>query len=275
MGAMDGRRAIVTGAASGIGRATAHLLAREGARVLVVDLDGDGAEAVAHEIRAKGREAIAVRADVTRDADCRAAVDQAVEAFGGLDTLVNCAGVIRRANAVDLAEADWDLVMAVNVKSVYLMAHHAVPVMAGSAMAESASAATDDRGRRASDGQRRGGAIVNIGSGWGLKGGPDAVAYCASKGAVVNMTRAMAIDHGPQGIRVNCVCPGDTDTPMLRAEARQLGADEAAFLAESAERPLARLGTPDDVAQAILYLVSDASSWVTGTTLVVDGGGIA
>ncbi len=262
MGAMQDRRAIVTGGASGIGRATAHLLAREGARMLVVDLDGDGAEVVAREIRAEGAEAIAIRADVTLDADCRAAVERATEVFGGLDTLVNCAGVIRRANAVDLAEADWDLVMAVNVKSVYLMAHHAVP-----RMIESARGAMNAGGR--------GGAIVNVGSGWGLKGGPDAVAYCASKGAVVNMTRAMAIDHGPQGIRVNCVCPGDTDTPMLHAEARQLGLDEVAFLAESAERPLARLGTPDDIAQAILYLVSDASSWVTGSVLVVDGGGIA
>ncbi len=253
MGTLDGRRAIVTGGASGIGRATAAVLAGAGAAVCVVDLDLAGAEAVAAAIRERGGRAIAMRADVTRDADCRAAVERALDAFGGLDTLVNCAGVIRRANAVDLAEADWDRVMDVNAKSVYLMAHHAVPHLAAVG----------------------GGAIVNIGSGWGLKGGPDALAYCASKGAVVNMTRAMAIDHGPQGIRVTCVAPGDTDTPMLRAEARQLGVDEAAFLAESAERPLARLGTPDDIAQAVLYLVSDAAAWVTGTTLVVDGGGIA
>jgi NAD(P)-dependent dehydrogenase (short-subunit alcohol dehydrogenase family) len=117
--------------------------------------------------------------------------------------------------------------------------------------------------------------MVTFGSGWGLKGGPRAVSYCASKGAVVNLTRAMAIDHGPQNIRVNCVCPGDTDTPMLRGEARQLGIDEGTFLASSAERPLARLGTPEDIAQAVLYLVSDASAWVTGASLVVDGGGIA
>lgn len=253
MGAVDGRRAIVTGGASGIGRETVRVLAREGAQVLVVDVDRAGAEAVANEVRTEGGTARGVYANVSVEADCAAAVQQALEAFGGVDVLVNCAGIIRRANVVDLAVDDWDLVMAVNVKSVYLMARHAVPVMASGG----------------------GGAIVNLGSGWGLKGGPDAVSYCASKGAVVNMTRAMAIDHGPQGIRVNCVCPGDTDTPMLRAEARQLGIDEARFLAASADRPLARVGIPADIAQAILYLVSDAAAWVTGTTLVVDGGGIA
>jgi len=143
--------------------------------------------------------------------------------------------------------------MAVNVKAIYLVGRHAIPEMA--------------RGG--------GGTIVNIGSGWGLKGGPRAASYCASKGAVVNLTRAMAIDHGPQGIRVSCVCPGDTDTPLLRSEAAQLGEDVAEFLASSAERPIRRLGTPDDTARAVLYLASEAASWVTGTTLVVDGGGLA
>jgi NAD(P)-dependent dehydrogenase (short-subunit alcohol dehydrogenase family) len=253
MGTLGGRVAIVTGGASGIGRATAGLLAAEGASVAVVDVDGPGTERVAAAILATGGRALALPADVTRDADCRAAVEAAGDAFSRLDVLVNCAGIIRRADVVELGEDEWDRVMDVNVKSVYLMSRHAVPAMVAAG----------------------GGAIVNIGSGWGLKGGPRAVSYCASKGAVVNMTRAMAIDHGPQGIRVNCVCPGDTDTPLLRSEARQLGVDEAAFLAESAERPLARLGTPEDVARAVLYLVSDASSWVTGSILVVDGGGIA
>ena len=253
MGLVNGKRAIVTGGASGIGRGTAHLLAAEGARVLVLDVDGAGADAVATDIRGNGGDASAYCGDVTSQEDCRAAVDHAVDAFGGLDILVNCAGIIRRADVVHLEEDDWDLVMAVNVKSVYLMARQAVPVMVAGG----------------------GGVVVNLGSGWGLKGGPNAVSYCASKGAVVNMTRAMAIDHGPQGVRVNCLCPGDTDTPMLRAEARQLGVDEAEFLVTSAERPLARIGTPEDIAQAILFLVSDAASWVTGATLVVDGGGIA
>jgi len=120
-----------------------------------------------------------------------------------------------------------------------------------------------------------GGSIINTGSGWGLKGGDQAAAYCAAKAGVVNLTRGMAIDHGPAGIRVNCVCPGDTDTPLLRDEAKQLSRDEASFLVASAERPLNRLGTPQDIANAVLFLASGMSAWVTGSVLVVDGGGLA
>lgn len=121
----------------------------------------------------------------------------------------------------------------------------------------------------------RGGSIINIGSGWGLKGGPDAAAYCAAKGGIANLTRAMAIDHGPIGIRVNCVCPGDTDTPLLRSEAVQLGVDMDEFMREAAARPIRRVGTPDDIANAVLFFASPMSTWVTGATLVVDGGGLA
>jgi NAD(P)-dependent dehydrogenase (short-subunit alcohol dehydrogenase family) len=253
MGALDGRRAIVTGAASGIGRATALLLAEEGASVVIADLDDEELAGVAARIAAAGGRALAVRCDVTRDADCHALVEAATSRLGGLEIVVACAGIIRRADVVATTEEEWDRVMAVNVKGVYLLGHHAIPVLA--------------RGG--------GGAIVTIGSGWGHKGGPRAASYCASKAAVVNLTRAMAIDHGPQGIRVNCVSPGDTDTPLLRGEARQLGEDEEAFLAAAAERPLARLGTPEDIARAVLFLVSDAAAWITGATLLVDGGGLA
>ena len=121
-----------------------------------------------------------------------------------------------------------------------------------------------------------GGSIINTGSGWGLKGGDKAAAYCAVKGGIVNLTRAMAIDHGSQNIRVNSVNPGDTDTALLREEGRQLGHETQAFLKDSAKgRPLERLGTPEDIAKAVLFLASDLSSWVTGTAIVVDGGGIA
>ena len=253
MGVVEGKRAIVTGSGSGIGRATAQLLAAEGASVVVVDVDAVTGEAVAAGIRERGGHARFHRCDVTVSADCLAAVRTAVDVYGGLDILCNNAGIIRRADVVDTTEEEWARVMAVNVISVFLMSKHAIPVMAAGG----------------------GGAIVNTGSGWGLKGGDRAASYCASKGAVVNLTRAMAIDHGPQGIRVNCVCPGDTDTAMLRDEAQQLGASEASFLADAAARPLARIGVPEDIARAMLFLTSDASAWVTGSTLVVDGGGLA
>jgi NAD(P)-dependent dehydrogenase (short-subunit alcohol dehydrogenase family) len=253
MDTLKGKRALITGAASGIGRATALLFAREGAAVSVVDIDGEAGRAVARTIQQKGGRAIFVRADVTKAADCEKAVSKTVSTLGGLDILFNNAGVIRRATVVDLSESEWDQVMAVNVKSAFLLSKYAIPVMA----------------------EAGGGVIINTASGWGLVGGPRAASYCASKGAVVQLTKAIAIDHGPQNIRVNCICPGDTDTPMLRSEAEQLGESLDRFLAQAADRPLRRIGTPEDIAQAVLYLASDAASYVTGTALVVDGGGLA
>lgn len=253
MGYLTGKRALVTGGASGIGRATALLFARQGAAVAIADLDEAGGKAVARQIRQEGGRAVFVRCDVSQAADCRRAVQQTVDELGGLDVLFNNAGIIRRATVLDTTEEEWDRVMAVNVRSIFLLCKYAIPVMA--------------RGG--------GGAIVNTGSGWGLVGGANAVAYCASKGAVVNMTRALAIDHGAQNVRVNCVCPGDTDTGMLRDEAQQLGTAEADFLAEAADRPLRRIGTPKDIARAVLYLASDDAAFVTGAVLVVDGGGLA
>ena len=253
MNALQGKTAIITGAASGIGRATSLLLAREGAAVTVVDIDESGGQAVADEIIASGGRTIFVQADVTRADDCQRVVKETVDAFHSIDILFNNAGIIRRADVLETTEDEWDRVMAVNVKSIFLMCKYVIPVMAAAG----------------------GGSIINTGSGWGLKGGPRAISYCASKGAVVNMTRALAIDHGPQNIRVNSVCPGDIDTPMLRNEARQLGQQESEFLAEAADRPLRRFGSPDEVAQAVLYLASDASNYVTGAALVVDGGGLA
>ena len=252
-GRLRGKVALITGAASGIGRASALLFAREGAAVAVVDVNEEAGREVAAAIMSSGGRAVFERADVTRAADCERAVRAAAKQFGALHILFNNAGIIRRASVLDLSEADWDRVMEVNVKSIFLMSKFAIPAMEKSG----------------------GGSIVNTASGWGLAAGPKAASYCASKGAVVLLTKAMAIDHGPQNIRVNCICPGDTDTAMLRNEAQQLGAAADRFLQEAAVRPLQRVGKPEEIAQAALYLASEAASFVTGTALVVDGGGLA
>ena len=250
---LAGKVALITGAASGIGRATALLFAREGASVVIADLNETAGQAVADEIVGNGGQAIFEQVDVTNASDCERVVQRALAKFRGLHILFNNAGVIRRASVLELTEEDWDRVIDVNVKSIFLLSRLVIPIMA----------------------QSGGGSIINMSSGWGLAGGARAAAYCASKGAVVLMTKAMAIDHGRQNIRVNCICPGDTDTNMLRNEAQQLGEPADRFLAESAARPLARVGRPEEIAQAALYLASDASSFVTGTALVVDGGGLA
>jgi NAD(P)-dependent dehydrogenase (short-subunit alcohol dehydrogenase family) len=253
MSILTNKVALVTGGASGIGRATAVLFAQEGASVAIADINPEGGRSAVAEIESAGGKAIFIPCNVTHADDCRNAVEKTVAAFGGLHILFNNAGIVRRADVLDTTEEEWDRVMAVNVKSVFLMSKYAIPHM------EKAD----------------GGCIINTSSGWGLKGGRNAVSYCASKGAVTNMTRAMAIDHGKQKIRVNAVCPGDTDTPMLRNEARQLGVSEDRFMAEAADRPLRRYAQPVEIAQAVLYLASDAASYVTGAALVVDGGGLA
>jgi NAD(P)-dependent dehydrogenase (short-subunit alcohol dehydrogenase family) len=252
-GVLTNKVALITGGASGIGRSTALLFAAEGAAVVIADLNEAAGREVEQQISSQGGRALFAPADVTRDQDCRRVAELALRNFGAIHVLFNNAGIIRRASVVELSEEDWDRVMNVNVKSMFLLCRQVIPLMA----------------------QSRGGSIINMASGWGLSGGPRAAAYCASKGAVVLLTKAMAVDHGPQNIRVNCICPGDTDTAMLRSEAQQLGEPAGQFLAEAARRPLGRLGKPEEIAQAALYLASDSSSFVTGTALVVDGGGLA
>lgn len=253
MNTLANKIAIITGGASGIGRATAVLFAQEGAAVAIVDINAEQGQSAVAEIEAAGGKAIFIPCNVTNAEDCRAAVEKTVTTFGGLHILFNNAGIIRRADVIGTTEEEWDRVMAVNVKSIFLMSKYAIPRMA----------------------QGGGGSIINTSSGWGLKGGGNAVSYCASKGAVTNMTRAMAIDHGKQNIRVNAVCPGDTDTPMLRNEARQLGQPESKFMAEAADRPLGRYAQPVEIAQVVAFLASDAASYVTGAAYIVDGGGLA
>ena len=252
-GLLKDKVVIITGGASGIGKAVALLFSREGATVAIVDIDEPNGQAVVQGIVESGGKAVFLHCDVTNKVECRSAVDRVLKELGKISVLFNNVGIIRRASVVDTAEEEWDKVMATNVKSMFLFSKYVIPIMA----------------------EAGGGVIINTASGWGLVGGEKAASYCASKGAVVLLTKAMALDHGPQNIRVNCICPGDTETPMLISEARQLGVDKEEFLAEAKQRPLQRIGKPEEIANAVLFLASDASSYVTGTALVVDGGGLA
>jgi NAD(P)-dependent dehydrogenase (short-subunit alcohol dehydrogenase family) len=250
---LEGKVAMVTGGASGIGRGIAERLAEMGAALVILDIDIEGGAATADAIRGEGGRVRFEKCDVRSAQDCRNAVTGCMEAFGRIDILCNNAGIIVRKDVVELSEVEWDLSLEVILKGVFLLSREVVPQM-----------------RRTG-----GGVIINTGSGWALKGGARAAAYCAAKAGVMNLTRAMAIDYGKHNIRVNCVCPGDVDTAMLRDECEQLGEDPAAFLREAANRPLARVGTPEDVANAVLFLASGMAEWITGAHLVVDGGGLA
>lgn len=250
---LHGKVAIVTGGSSGIGRAVAKLLSRAGIKLCILDLDAQHGQEIVDEIIELGGEAKFYQCDVTQSKDCQGTI-QTIEAdFGSVHILVNAAGVIRRATILETTEEEWDHVIGVNLTGVYRMCKYAIPVMV----------------------RNGAGAIVNISSGWGHVGGRNAAAYCASKGGVDLLTKAMALDHAEQNIRVNSVCPGDTDTPMLESEANQLGVSYSSFLDGAANVPLGRIGTPEEVAQGVLFLVSDAASFITGTSLLVDGGGLA
>jgi NAD(P)-dependent dehydrogenase (short-subunit alcohol dehydrogenase family) len=246
--------AIITGGNSGIGKATAELFAREGARVCITGRNEERCREVVEEITKTGGKAIFVLADVRSPDECRKTVEATLEAFGRVDILFNNAGVYFPDNAVDCPEEEWDLTIDINLKGTFLMSKFVLPSMI----------------------EKGSGVIINNGSGWGIVGGNDAVSYCASKGGVVLLTKAMAIDHARQGIRVNCLCPGDVRTPMLDEDARLHGLTWEEYHAQAVvKRPMGRMGTSEEIAKAALYLASDDSSFMTGANLVVDGGGTA
>jgi NAD(P)-dependent dehydrogenase (short-subunit alcohol dehydrogenase family) len=245
--------ALITGGTSGIGRATALLFSQEGAKLSITGRNKTKGQEVIREIKEAGGEAIFIRADVRFSKECRMSVERTLQSFGRLDILFNNAGIYFPNTVVDCTEEEWNLTLDINLKGTYLMSKFALPAMIA----------------------QRSGVIINNSSGWGLVGGNEGAAYCAAKGGVVLLTKAMAIDHGPQGIRINCICPGDVDTPMLIEDARQRGMVWKEYLANASNRPLGRIGKPEEIAKAALFLASEDSSFVTGSILAVDGGGTA
>ena len=245
--------ALITGGTSGIGTATAIRFAREGAAVAITGRNVERGEQVAQDITANGGEAIFIQSDVRLADDCRNAVERTLERFGKIDVLFNNAGVFHPKTIPDCTEEEWDETIDSSLKGAFLMSKYALPSMI----------------------ERGSGSIIHTSSGWGILGGDKAAAYCAAKGGLVVMAKAMAIDHGPDGIRVNCVCPGDVVTPMLYDDAEKRGMTWDDYAAGGANRPLGRIGTVDEIADAVLFLASDESSFVTGDSLIVDGGGVA
>ena len=239
--------AIITGAASGIGLAAARRFVAEGAKVVVADVQDASREV--GEMTKQGGEALFVQADVSSEPQVDRLIERTVAAYGRLDVLVNCAGVELSKKITDTSEAEWDRLMSVNLKGVFLCSKAAIPVM-----------------------QRNGGVIVNVASELGLVGGSEIAAYCASKGGVVQLTKAMAIDHAADGIRVNCVCPGPVSTPLLEAimGASSDPEEERRHIAE--KTLLKRLGRPEEIANVILFLASEESSYLTGSVVAADGG---
>lgn len=250
---LQNKVALITGGTSGIGEATALLFAKEGAKVVITGRSAERGDKIVNNIMRNSRDAIFLKTDVSIAQECRNAVSKTIAEFGRLDILFNNAGVFYAHTIMECTEEEWDLQLDVNLKGTFLMSKFALPGMIAQGS----------------------GVIINNSSGWGLVGGDKAVAYCASKGGVVLLTKAMAIDHGPQGIRVNCVCPGDVDTPMLPEDANFRGMKWDEYVAGAANRPMRRIGTPEEIARAVLFLASDDSSFMTGAALVVDGGGTA
>jgi NAD(P)-dependent dehydrogenase (short-subunit alcohol dehydrogenase family) len=247
---LEQRIAVITGAGSGIGQAMVRLFAGEGARILAADVNENAAQETARMVTEAGGTCRAFAVDVSRPDQVRAMIDGAIAAFGRIDILCNNAGIGSTTDVVECEPDEWDRVMTVNVKSVYLGCKYAIPHMLA----------------------QGGGVIVNTASVAGMVGLPKRASYSASKGAVIALTRQVAVEYVEQGIRVNCLCPGTVDSPWVGRLLQQADDPVAARQALVARQPLGRLGTPEEIAAAALYLVSDDAAFITGTGLVIDGG---
>lgn len=237
---------LVTGASSGIGAAIAIAFAEDGWDVMAAGRDEGRLEEVA-DVSAK---IVTWSGELSDSEDCDELVRDTIDEFGQLDCLVNNAGVIVRADVADTSDEDWRYTMAINLDVPFFLSRAALPHLLGAE-----------------------GSIVNIASDWGLRGGERAAAYCASKGGIVLLTKAMAVDYAREGLRVNAICPGDVDTPMLAAEADEQGMELDAYLEEAAEEsPNGRIATPEEIAELALFLASDAATHITGTAIPIDGG---
>jgi NAD(P)-dependent dehydrogenase (short-subunit alcohol dehydrogenase family) len=241
--------AFVTGAASGIGRETALAFAREGAKVVAADISEQGNQETVHLIEDQGGQAIAVKCDVTRSEDVKAALDKTVEAFGRLDFAFNNAGIEPRnpAPTADYEEEEWNRIIDINLRGVFLCMKHEIPLIL----------------------KQGGGAIVNTSSGAGIIGIKGSPAYTAAKHGVIGLTKAAALDYAAQNIRVNAVCPGYIDTPMM---GRFTGGTDEGRSQVIAEEPIGRMGKPEEIAAAVVWLCSDAAAFMVGHAMVIDGG---
>jgi len=241
---LDGKVALITGAGSGIGRATALLFANEGAKVVVADYVPEGGRETVELLKNTGAQAMFVEVDVSKSAEVQAVVKSTLDAHGRLDILYNNAGVLGGyVFTADLSEAEFDRIVSINLKGVFLGMKHVIPVML----------------------EQGGGVIINTASTAGLIGLPGQPAYCASKAAVIQLTRAASLEYADQNIRINCICPGGIETPLARLP-------EGVRPPFRQPQPMRRMGEPEDIARAALYLASDDSSYVTGIALTVDGG---
>lgn len=248
---LKGKVAVITGGSSGIGLASALSFLCEGARVVIAARDETRGCKALEELQQTGSQAIFVPCDVTKAIDCENLVSKTINTFGRLDVLFNNAGLIYVGRTVvNTSEEEWHATMDVNVTGTYLLSKYAIPRMV----------------------EGGGGSIINNSSIYGLVGGYGNAAYCAAKGAIVLLTKAMALDHAAQNIRVNCICPGSVDTPMLREEMKDLGGVDLMWSRFAAKHPINRISSVDEVARAVLFLACDDSSFITGISLPVDGG---